>query len=393
MVDYYYPPMVALSESGTLLRNGSGQIYSATTPDLLPITDFVGTTITSVQVTETGLTQGFIAQEPVCLWKSGEYIIPLASPAGMLEQAEAASSAAQMSALAAADAADDALAGAQAAISDATQDYLYEHGYAPLMVVSSIEAIPPGTPAGTLLVIPGDYAPIPITELHVASATATIGNGLPAGSNTLLFVRPAGLRVGDVLVAFVQSQSSDAGHVWTPPVGWETHAATEGLATRTTGLFTYTVTSLASVGSTIGFSTVGGASFRFAGVMAVIRGADTSAPVNVTSDAAGFNGLGSTNTTLGPITTTVPGCLGVAFGWTTMASTGVDTPAVLPAGWTLLADSVNPTPGGAVSRSAVAAWAAPLGDAGAKDALVLDWPEVSQRAGVMIAFAPAPAEG
>lgn len=120
MAQYTYDPMVALDQTGAPLRSGHGQIYARTDTTFsspLAITGLSGEPLPSneVDINDLGLTEAFIATEPHVFWKSGDFIVSLSSPEGMLEEAKAARLAAETAQFAAQQSAAAAATSAQAA--------------------------------------------------------------------------------------------------------------------------------------------------------------------------------------------------------------------------------------------------------------------------------------
>lgn len=117
-MDYLFPPMVAYTIEGEILRSGTGQVFAESdTSYATPLTvyDLAGVAHTTVDIDSQGVTEAFRADAPVVVWKSGDVVLPIWSGTGMREAAEAAqvaAEAAQAAAEAAAAAAEGAASGA-----------------------------------------------------------------------------------------------------------------------------------------------------------------------------------------------------------------------------------------------------------------------------------------
>lgn len=114
MPSYTYGPMVAYSDTGTILRSGSGQVYAegdTTFSTPLAVTDLAGVPLVTVAIDAQGVTQSFIADVPTVIWKSGDYVLPIFSPTGTLAAAQTAA----FSAVEAAGSAEQARIAAEAA--------------------------------------------------------------------------------------------------------------------------------------------------------------------------------------------------------------------------------------------------------------------------------------
>ena len=93
---YTYPPMVAYDmETLTPLRSGGAGVIVDELNQTLSITDLADIPKTQVVINEYALTEPFKANVPEAFWKSGDILIPLSSPQGLREAAEAAALAAQ----------------------------------------------------------------------------------------------------------------------------------------------------------------------------------------------------------------------------------------------------------------------------------------------------------
>lgn len=121
MTSYLFSSVPAVDPvTSTLLRNTAGVIYAAADDTFaapLPITDATGVPLTEVRVGDLGLTEEFVTQDHgVVRWKSGNYVITLASINGMLSEAVAARDEATAARAAAETAAENAVAPAVEAI-------------------------------------------------------------------------------------------------------------------------------------------------------------------------------------------------------------------------------------------------------------------------------------
>jgi hypothetical protein len=231
-----FHPTVALdSITGELVVAGAGTIHATTdvtgvTP--LPVTDMSGVSWSGDQVpVHGGLVAAFDTGEegPTrVLWISGGHVITLWSP-------EAMEVAAATSAAAASTAAVDAVTGALVEIESATTGFLTQAGYAPMLVVESVEDIPAGVGHPTVVVIPGEvYEPV-VPPVPPPYRRGWAQHSVGGTSATVLSAVTAGAQPGDALVVAIVTGVSGA--TYTPPVGWTELLAPTTMGTRTLQIF------------------------------------------------------------------------------------------------------------------------------------------------------------
>ncbi|MGC3954647.1 MAG: glycerophosphodiester phosphodiesterase family protein [Propionicimonas sp.] len=165
------------------------------------------------------------------------------------------------------------------------------------------------------------------------------------------FARPTGLQDGDVLVAWLRSQSTGWASDWTPPAGFSRigPAFASNSTSRTNGWFARAITDAGSEPGSYTF-TAPSTGARRIGMLAVIRGALASPlPAGATTDTRGVAVAGGAAVPTFTPTDTNGQPLLVLAGWGADFSGGnTDTPASTPAGWTPVAASAG---GVAVSQS------------------------------------------
>lgn len=309
MTTYTYPILPAIDPTtGLPVRNSGGQVFAPddtafSTP--LPVTDLSGIPITGnvIVTTSQGVTTQFrVEDQPVVVWKSGSYVIGLSSPQGMLDATTASQAAAEAAQAAAEDAASNAADAAAAfgagaipaggasgqvltKASNADRDVVWSNptgggGGGNVLVLSDVDEVPPGTLAGTVIVrIAGEIVvPETVSLLTGAGNVTTFGTSGP--SNLVLSI-PSAAAVGDVLIAYLGSQSSATGGEWGLPAGWTLqYSAGSG---RRLGFATYPITdasALSALGSSVTFTipdTTG--TSRVCGAIQRATGVDLTTPV------------------------------------------------------------------------------------------------------------------
>lgn len=383
-----FMPVVALDRlSGELVQSGFGTVHEFGSPwDSTPlaVTDMGGVPYPGNAVPVTaGLVSAFktVDAHDLVEWRSGGSAVPMWSPAGQIAAAQAAAEAA---ASAATDAATAAVAEAQEAIDTSVEALLHAEGYAPLRIVEYVEDIPPGTPPGVAFLVLDVETPI---EAPVV-VDATSASSAAAGS-TLTVDTPAGLADGDVLVAFCTAQT-DSAVSWAVPTQLDTAVvpSTTGVDLRTSAVMVGVVEDAGAFPSTVTFTLTGSTGQRRAVVLVAVRGADVTNPV-AAGEPAGFNGVGTTATSVPAVTSTTPRALHLVAGWSNGNTTGGQSPDAPSVDVTLAAvegRSEPASPSGGFTTLRV--WQRELTSSGSSGTVLLDWPLLSQRAGVSVVVRP-----
>lgn len=389
MTWHAFSPHVAIDDTtGVLIQSGSGYVVPLGAPDdatPLPVTDLGGVPFPgSVIPVVDGLVAGFrVEGHTKARWVSGDRHVTIWSP-------EAMEASAQGAAHAAAGAADHAVAGALAAIDTATQAYLDTEGYAPLRIAQTVADIPPGTRPGVAFLLLEKGTPV-AAPVEVGAVSATVSGG----PTSLEVPIPAEVEDGDMLVAVLTSQHSPTSPpgdgAWAVPSGWTLDA--ESVANsggnshhRATAIAHRIVTG--DEPSTVTFIH-GTANQRLAAVLIAVRGADPMSPL-VVGDMAGLNGVGTDSTVVPSVTSPTSRGLHLLAGWSngTAASGQSTSPPDVPAGWGgPLAEAVEPTTPTA-GFTTLRVWGRELTASGPTGSVELNWPLLSQRAGVSIVVTP-----
>lgn len=142
------------------------------------------------------------------------------------------------------------------------------------LILSTTDPIPPGTPAGTLIIrttgtVPEDPDPEPV-GVRPAIVDATITSARASSTNTLVIAKPAGVVDGDLLVAVLHNQNG--GNPFAMPGGFvQAHTLTNGANIRSTQIAIYPVQAAGTVPASFTFSASGvgravGVMFRVTGV-------------------------------------------------------------------------------------------------------------------------------
>lgn len=183
------------------------------------------------------------------------------------------------------------------------------------LLLNSVQAIPVGTPAGTLVVRSTGAAvvntpppvvvpptqptpqpePEPEPTPEVPADTSVAPKAVPAtfvtakgdGANikTLTLTRPTGTVVGDTLVAVVHN--SAGGGTFVPPTGWELLAGGVLSATRLTAILAHRVTASSPDDFTFDYSSAG----RMVGGIFRVTGAAKTGTLSTGSSATGSAGV------------------------------------------------------------------------------------------------------
>ena len=215
-------------------------------------------------------------------------------------------------------------------------DGLYLKG----IFVDSVDDIPPGLSADTLVVVRG-ASPVPDDrQPPVVVGTPTSADSAQNTVTSLTIAKPAGLQAGDVLVAALRSQSStatsdfaSAGFTRQGPV-----FAANNAAARLTGFFTHRVTNPSAEPADYTFTYSGGGG-RCVGILFVVRGVDP------TTLLAGYqsNGQGTevTNGRTAAAYAVETPALQLTLGANENTGSNPSTPTVTPAGHTLIGERAS----------------------------------------------------
>lgn len=175
-------------------------------------------------------------------------------------------------------------------------------------VMEPDDPVPGGTMSGDLI-----YRPDPPTAFELVEETATTFES--PSSNDITLAVPAGVQVGDTLVAIVTWQTDSEDVV--APEGWTLRQAPHTNSDyRSTSWYTYAVAAVPTSDQV--FTLTGGG--RAAGVMARVTGVDANDPLL----ASGGEGTRDTSTV------TVPGTPGSATGLMISATNGQATSGQVP---------------------------------------------------------------
>lgn len=165
------------------------------------------------------------------------------------------------------------------------------------LVLSTTDPVPPGTPAGTLIIrttgtVPEDPDPDPV-GVRPAVVEASLTSARSTSTNTLVIAKPAGVVDGDLLVAVLHNQNG--GNPFAMPGGFvQAHTLTNTANIRSTQIAVYPVQAAGTVPASFTFTCSGVG--RAVGVMFRVTGVKLADPL------AGAN---TTSTDLAPVTQVV----------------------------------------------------------------------------------------
>jgi len=203
----------------------------------------------------------------------------------------------------------------------------------PVIVVSSVAAIPVGTPAGTVIVVaPTNVVVPPAAGPNVAGVGASVYGGT---TGNLSLNTPSGIVNGDYLVAFIHSQSSAPATDFSAPAGWTRIGYTPQSLTesgnRYTVVYGQRVTDIATLPLAHTFTDVANAATgsRRVGVIVNLRGVGSGTITSSDKVSATDN--------LHPVIPTKAcqvGDLALSMVCATTAAPNLGSWAAPPAGWT-----------------------------------------------------------
>lgn len=264
-------------------------------------------------------------------------------------------------------------------------------GGASVDIYDSVEDIPPGTEAGTLLFVKSlaAYGLAPAIVSSAASSTATSGTTFDvtvptAGSPTL----------GDLLLVAVYGSNSTLAQNLTPqdPTLERLSPVLPDLGggnnsdIRISGIFGKWING--GLPATYTFTQPSTDTSRRVAVAMVIRGVDQITPISDASLFVGSNGLGAADVALPALDTVRPRNLQLLFGWSNGSSTDDFTTAPATSVSTTSVQRVVYPPTGTVSKSELAIWSREISAAGSTGAVTLDYPTRSQRSGFTLTLNP-----
>jgi hypothetical protein len=181
-------------------------------------------------------------------------------------------------------------------------------GGSQVLVVPSLDAVPSGTPAGTVVVVSASAPPPPGSTPSVVSYT----KGGVSGT-TLTLSKPSGLQEGDWLFVFVAHQGSTAVTGFTPEAGFSQaawgFAAPAPTDSRVNYVLKKFVADPAAEPASYSFTVLGGGTQRGVAIMLAIRGAAETSPVSAYSGP-----VSGTNTAPEIPSVTVPDDNSLAIG-------------------------------------------------------------------------------
>lgn len=263
---------------------------------------------------------------------------------------------------------------------------------ASVLVVSSVEEVPAGTPVNTLIVVPMVTAFGPAPSVIGSDTTSSSASGATLVVDIPTTGTPTS---GDLIVVALTSMSSAIAQAWTPPDGtWTLLSPTlvdlgSGQNSNTRVSAVYAKRLSGAPASSYTFTSPGSDSQRRIAAVAVVRGVDPIAPVASTSSIIGVNGAGTTDITIPALSAARPRTLQLVWAWSNGTST--DDFATLPAPSPSLTSRASETlpPTGSVSKTQLVEWSRENSAAGPLSAVTLDFTARAHRAGISVVLNPA----
>lgn len=190
---------------------------------------------------------------------------------------------------------------------------------------------------------------------HIVGTPETVYND--GAVKPVTFTKPAGLQVGDILVAWMRSQGSDWASDWSIPSGFSRVGPAfipSNATSRVGGWFRHVVTDLGSEPASYTFDPPSGTgASRRLGVLVVVRNALTSpSPSGTVGNYHGTNITGGRQAaSFGPANLTGEQHLVLFAGNSEFGSPNNHVPTGTPTGYSQIAEVVGPSPSTAISRS------------------------------------------
>lgn len=262
----------------------------------------------------------------------------------------------------------------------ATKEYVDDR-MSGVLVVESVEDIPPGLPAGSVvLVLEADEPAAPPTVVGWAEFAGD-------DASEMTFSAPSGVQDGDLLLAFLASQRDAPTSTWTLPEDWVL-ATAQGDNAETRVTTVAKATASAEVLGDLTF-TVSGTPGRVAGLLVAIRGGDAE---GVAAGAlTGQNGVNVTGPLVVPgVLATSPNSLHLVFATSNgnvMSGHNESSPTSDPL---LLYKGGGSQPEFPTSGfTTVFVGSRVLSEAGGSGSVTLTYDNIAQQAGVALVIPPA----
>lgn len=261
----------------------------------------------------------------------------------------------------------------------------------PILVLSDVSEVPPGTPVNTPIIVPSvaTFGPAPTV---IGSDTSSSN---AAGATLVVDIPSTGTpAAGDYIVVALTSMSSAIAQAWTAPDGTWTLLSPalidlgsgQNSNTRVTAVFAKLLTGAPAASYT--FTSPGSDSQRRIAAVTVVRNVDAGAPVASASALVGVNGAGTSDVTIPALASTRPRTLQLVYGWSNGSSS--DDFATLPVPTPSLTSVTSETlpASGSVSKTQLVAWSRENAAAGPLSSIVQDFTARSQRAGFSVVLNP-----
>lgn len=249
-------------------------------------------------------------------------------------------------------------------------------------IVETVEDIPPGLPAGSVVLVMEADGPAP------ANGPQIVGTAVASSSSgtSLVVDVPDGVQNGDWALCFMTSQHDGTAPnpVWTSGDmdGWPM-GNTSSPDLRTTAIG-YRSMAASDEGGQLTFE-FGAADQRRLVMVVLLRNVATF-PFYVVGTPQGHNGVGTDDTTVPSVVSTASKALHLVFGWSngSVGSSHVPDAPTVGGGMSVVAGAVEP-PSPSSGFTTIRLWARVLEGGGPSGSVTLDWPLLAQRAGVAVA--------